>query len=72
MSAVGGCAPHTPIPEPERCAPLSPPTRPRNSFCGGSAPTPPRAAFWMGLQSQYDLETVEDRRAEAVGAAVAV
>ena len=29
------------------------------------------AGFWMGLQSQYDLETAEDRLAEKLGAVVA-
>ena len=29
------------------------------------------AAFWMGLQSQYDLETAEDRLAERLDAVTA-
>ena len=29
------------------------------------------AAFWMGLQSQYDLETAEDRLAERLDAVAA-
>ena len=29
------------------------------------------AGFWMGLQSQYDLETAEDRLAEKLSAVVA-
>lgn len=29
------------------------------------------AGFWMGLQSQYDLETAEDRLAEKMNAVVA-
>ena len=29
------------------------------------------AGFWMGLQSQYDLETAEDRLAEKLDAVVA-
>ena len=29
------------------------------------------AAFWMGLQSQYDLETAEDRLADKLNAVVA-
>ena len=29
------------------------------------------AGFWMGLQSQYDLETAEDRLAEKLNAVVA-
>ena len=30
------------------------------------------ARFWMGLQSQYDLETAEDRLAEKLNAVVAL
>ncbi len=29
------------------------------------------AGFWMGLQSQYDLETAEDRLADKLNAVVA-
>ncbi len=29
------------------------------------------AGFWMGLQSQYDLETAEDRLADKLSAVVA-
>ena len=30
------------------------------------------AGFWMGLQSQYDLETAEDRLSDKLGAVVAL
>ena len=43
--ACGGLRPpHPPSRRSARCAPLGPPTRPRISLCGGSAPTPPRGS----------------------------